>query len=64
MVGQVLFGLSVTTQLVAVVTQMVMSFDKANSAFRDRQQEYIRFASSRSLPAEVRANGTAPGSDD
>lgn len=50
----VILGLFVTTQLVAVVTQMVLSFDKANSAFRDRQQEYIRFASSRSLPGELR----------
>ena len=33
---------------------MVMSFDKANSSFRDRQQEYMRFASSRSLPAHLR----------
>jgi len=49
-----LLGLFVTTQLVAVVTQMVLSFDKANSTFRDRQQEYSRFASSRSLPAVLR----------
>ena len=50
----VLLGLFVTTQLVAVVTQVVMSFDKAHSAFRDRQQEYSRFAFSRSLPASLR----------
>ena len=51
---QVLIGLFVTTQLVAVVTQMVLSFDKANAAFRDRQQEYTRFAASRRLPGELR----------
>lgn len=50
----VLLGLFVTTQLVAVVTQVVMSFDKAHSAFRDRQQEYTRFAFSRSLPSGLR----------
>ena len=50
----VLLGLFVTTQIVAVVTQMVLSFDKAGSTFRDRQQEYIRFASSRALPPPLR----------
>ena len=50
----VLLGLFVTTQIVAVVTQMVLSFDKAGSTFRDRQQEYVRFASSRSLPPSLR----------
>jgi len=50
----VILGLFVTTQLVAVVTQMVLAFDKANAAFRDAQQEYIRFASSRNLPSELR----------
>ena len=50
----VILGLFVTTQLVAVVTQIVMSFDKAHSAFRDRQQEYNRFAFSRSLPGPLR----------
>ena len=50
----VLLGLFVTTQIVAVVTQQVLSFDKAGSTFRDRQQEYIRFASSRALPPPLR----------
>jgi hypothetical protein len=52
--AQVLLGLGVTTQLVAVITQMVMSFDKANSSFRDRQNDNLRFATSRSLPAVLR----------
>lgn len=52
--SMVVLGLFVTTQIVAVVTQVVMSFDKAHSAFRDRQQEYSRFSHSRSLPTGLR----------
>lgn len=50
----VILGVFFTVQLMAVVTVMVSSFDRANSRFRDLQQEYIRFSSSRALSPVLR----------